>query len=119
MLLPDVAGAREFDPGMLPGEVAFGDDPFGRLCGDVCGVVCGVAVWAGGVAVWGGGVAVPGELWAIVQLAQQQSMNNNLIIFADISFASKTDSRVLPSAFFRSSGNVARSCWQDVLRKIQ
>jgi len=48
------------------------------------------AVWAGGVAVWAGGVAVPGELWAIVQLAQQQSMNNNVIIFADITLASKT-----------------------------
>ena len=35
VLVPDVAGAGEFDPGMLPGEVAFGDDPFRRLCGDV------------------------------------------------------------------------------------
>ena len=123
VLVPGVAGAGEFDPGMLPGEVAFGDDPFGPLCGDVCGVVCGVAgcadgvafaaggvaVWAGGVAVRAGGVAVPGELWAIVQLAQQQSTNNNLIIFADINLVSKTDSLVLRSGFFRSSGNVARS----------
>jgi hypothetical protein len=56
-------------------------------------------------------VAVPGELWAIVQLAGHQSMNNNVIIFADINLASsKTDSLVLPSGFFGSSGNVARSC---------
>jgi len=48
------------------------------------------AVQAGGVAVWAGGVVVPGELWAIVQHAQQQSMNNNVIIFADITLASKT-----------------------------
>ena len=129
VLVPEVGGAGEFDPGTLPGEVAFGDDPFGRLCGDVCGVVCGVAgcadgvtvaggavavwaggvaVWAGSVAVWAGGVAVPGELWAIVQLAQQES--NNVIIFADINLAPKTDLHVLPSGLFRSSGNVARSC---------
>jgi hypothetical protein len=147
VLVPEVAGAGEFDPGMLPGEVALGDDPFGRLCGDICGVVCGVAgcadgvavagggvavwaggvavwaggvaVWAGGVAVWAGGVDVPGELWAIVQLAQQQSMNNNVIIFADINLASKTDSHVLPSGFFRSSGNVARSCCARWVCKIQ
>jgi hypothetical protein len=63
VLVPSV-GAGEFDPGMLPGEVAFGDDPFRRLCGDVGGVVCGVAggadgvaVWAGAVAVWAGGVS--------------------------------------------------------------
>jgi hypothetical protein len=62
---------------MLPGEVAFGHDPFGRLCGDAFGVVCGVAgcvdasrsqavvlrSGAGGVAAWAGGVAVLGELW--------------------------------------------------------
>jgi hypothetical protein len=54
VLVPGVAGAGEFDPGMLPGEVVFGDDPFGTLCGDACGV----AVWAGGVAVWAGGVGV-------------------------------------------------------------
>jgi len=95
VLVPGVAGAGEFDPGMLPGEVAF--------------AAGGVAVWAGGVAVRAGGVAVPGELWAIVQLAQQQSTNNNLIIFADINLISKTDSLVLRSGFFRSSGNVARS----------
>ena len=41
--VPGVAGAGEFDPGMLPGEVAFGDDPFGRRCGDISGVVCGVS----------------------------------------------------------------------------
>jgi hypothetical protein len=95
---------------MLPGEVAFSDDPFEWLGGDVCGVVCGVAgfvdgvaVGGGGVAVWAGGVAVwaglglPGELWAIAQLAQQQTMNNNVIIFTDINLASKTDSHVLPS----------------------
>jgi hypothetical protein len=106
VLVPGVAGAGEFEPGMLPGEVAFGDDPFGLLCG----VVCGAEGCADGVAVWAGGVAVPGELWAIVQLAQHQSMNNNVIIFADINLASKTDSLVLPSGFFGSSGNVARSC---------
>ncbi len=32
VLVPGVAGAGEFEPGMLPGEVAFGDDPFGPLC---------------------------------------------------------------------------------------
>ena len=102
-MVPDVDGAGEFDPGMLPGEVAFGDDPFEWFGGDVCGVVRGVAgfvdgvaVAGGGVAVWAGGVAVPGELWAIVQLAQQQSMNSNVIIFTDINLASKTDSHVLP-----------------------
>jgi hypothetical protein len=123
VLVPGMAGAGEFDPGMLPRRSRVGDDPFGPLCEDVCGVVCGVAgcadgvafaaggvaVWAGGVAVWAGGVAVPGELWAIVQLAQQQSMNNNVIIFADINLVPKTDSLVLPSGFFRSSGNVTRS----------
>ncbi len=136
VLVPGVAGAGESDPGMLPGEVAFGDDPCGRLCGVVCGVAgCadgvavagggvavwagGVAVWASGVAVWAGGVAVPGEPWAIVQLAQQQSMNNNVIIFADINVASKTDSHVVPSGFFRSSGNVARSCCARCVCKIQ
>jgi hypothetical protein len=124
VLVPDVAGAGEFDPGMLPGEVAFGDDPFGRLCGDVCGVVCGVAGCADGVtgagggvavrteggAVWAGGVAVPAELWDISQLAQQQNMNNNVSIFADMNLTSKTDSHALPPGSFRSSGNVARSC---------
>jgi hypothetical protein len=79
---------------MLPEEVAFGDDPLGRLCGVVCGVAgCadgvavaagGVAVRAAGVAVWAGGVAVPDEFWAIVHLPQQQRMNNNLIVFAEI-----------------------------------
>jgi hypothetical protein len=32
-VVPDVDGAGEFDPGMLPGEVAFGDDPFGVAWG--------------------------------------------------------------------------------------
>ena len=111
---------------MLPGEVAFGDDPFRRLCGDVCGVVCGVAggadgvaVWAGGVAVWAGGVAVTGEVWAIVQLAQQQSMNNNVIIFADITLVSKTDSLVLPSGFSGREEMLRDHVAQDVLRGIQ
>ncbi len=61
VLVPGVAGAAEFAPGMLPGEVEFGDDPFGLTCGVVCGVAAcagGVAVLAGGVAVWAGGVAV-------------------------------------------------------------
>ncbi len=58
VLVPGIVGAGEFDPGMLPGEVEVGDDPFGLLCGNDCGVVCGVAAWAGGVAVLAGGVAV-------------------------------------------------------------
>ena len=61
VLVPGVAGAGEFAPGMLPGEVEFGDDPLGLPCGVVCGVAAcagGVAVLAGGVAVWAGGVAV-------------------------------------------------------------
>ena len=121
-------------------EKSRSDDPFGRLCGDVCGVVCGVAgctdgvtvagggvavwaggiaVWAGGVAVWAGGVAVTGELWAIVQLAQQQSMNNNVIIFADINLVSKTDSLVLPSGFSGREEMLRDHVAQDVLRGIQ
>ena len=140
VLVPGVAGAGEFEPGMPPGVVAFGDDPFRWLCGDVCGVVCGVAgcadgvtvagggvavwaggvaVWAGSVAVWAGGVAVPGELWAIVQLAQQQSMNNNVIIFADITLVSKTDSLVLPSGFSGRAEMLRDHVAQDVLRKVQ
>jgi hypothetical protein len=55
VLVPGVAGAGEFAPGMLPGEVEFGDDPLGLPCGVVRG---GAAVLAGGVAVWAGGVAV-------------------------------------------------------------
>jgi hypothetical protein len=126
VLVPDVAGAGEFDPGALSGEVAFGDDPFARLCGVVSGVgvavaAGGVAVWPGGVAVWAGGVAVPGEPWDIVQLAQQQSMDNNVIIFADINadinLASKTDSVVLPSGFFRSM--LRDHVGQDALHRIQ
>jgi hypothetical protein len=66
------------------------------------------------VAVRAGGVAVPGELWAIVQLAQQQSTNNNLIIFADINLVSKTDSLVLRSGLFP----VERKCCGIRLRKI-
>jgi hypothetical protein len=61
VLVPGVAGAGEFAPGMLPGEVEFGDDPLGLPCGVVCGAAAcagGVAVLAGGVAVWAGGVAV-------------------------------------------------------------
>jgi hypothetical protein len=61
VLVPGVAGAGEVAPGMLPGEVEFGDDPLGLPCGVVCGVAAcagGVAVLAGGVAVWAGGVAV-------------------------------------------------------------
>ena len=144
VLVPGVAGAGEFDPGMLPGEVAFGDDPFGRRCGDVSGVVCGVsgcadgvavaadgvavwfggvavwfggvAVWAGGVADWAGGVAVPGELWAIVHLPQQQSMNNSVIIFAEINLASKTSCR----RDFSARAEMLRDhVVQDVLREIQ
>jgi hypothetical protein len=65
------------------------------LAGGVAVWAGGVAVRAGGVAVWAGGVAALGELWAIIQLALQQKMNNNLIIFADINLASKTDSLVL------------------------
>jgi hypothetical protein len=61
VLVPGVAGAGEFAPGMFPGEVEFGDDPLGLPCGVVCGVAAcagGAAVLAGGVAVWAGGVAV-------------------------------------------------------------
>ena len=55
-----------------------------------------------------------GELWAIVQLAQQQSMNNNVIIFADMNLVSKTDSLVLPSGIFP----VERKCCEIMLRKM-
>jgi hypothetical protein len=61
VLVPGVAGAGEFAPGMLPGEVEFDDDPLGLPCGVVCGVAAGaggVAVRASGVAVWTGDVAV-------------------------------------------------------------
>ncbi len=56
---------------------------------------------------------MPGELWAIVQLAQQQSMNGNVIIFADINLVSR-----LIRSSCRRIFPVERKCCEVRLRKI-
>jgi hypothetical protein len=74
----------------------------------------GPAAWPSGLS----GVAVTGEHWAIVQLARQQSMDNNVTIFADINLASKTDSLVLPQGFSGREEMLRDQVAQNVLRKI-
>jgi hypothetical protein len=62
---------------------------------------------------------VTSELWTLVQLAQQRSMNNHVIIFVDINLVSKTDSVVLASGFSGREEMLRDHVAQDGLRGIQ
>jgi len=96
VVLPGVAGFGEFDPGTVVLGVPLGEVEPGVVWGVVV-PVCGVEVPVGGFTLPVGGVAVvpgvelcralpeppagaapPGELWAMAQLAQHNTTDNNV-----------------------------------------